>query len=132
MNYIMLNRVAVILVLLVSIFACTEGNAQGKQMNITVEQFQERFQNNKEILIVDVRTNEEIMRGKIANAVELDYYNPEFEKNLKNLDTNKTIVVYCARGGRSLKASELFIKNGFKEVYNLEGGYTRFIEVVGK
>ena len=41
----------------------------------------------------------------------------------KQLDKNQPIIVYCAAGGRSAKASQMLKKNGFKVIYDLSGGY---------
>ena len=42
------------------------------------------------------------------------------------LDKNKPVYVYCKVGGRSLKVSNKLIQVGFKNVYNLEGGFLRW------
>ncbi len=36
------------------------------------------------------------------------------------------IVVYCASGGRSAKASDILSKNGFNKIYNLSGGVSSY------
>ena len=54
----------------------------------------------------------------------IDINQPDFIKHLAELDKNKPVLVYCAIGGRSSKAMAIMKKEGFKEVYNLEGGMT--------
>jgi len=74
------------------------------------------------LTILDVRTPEEFKTdGYIANAklIPVD----ELSKNLGMLDSSKTIIVYCRTGSRSVSASRILEKNGFKPV-NMNGGIT--------
>ncbi|MFM7666636.1 MAG: rhodanese-like domain-containing protein [Bacteroidota bacterium] len=73
--------------------------------------------------LIDVRTPREFSNGFIEGAKNIDYNGDLFEKQMKKLDKNKPVLVYCAAGGRSENAAELFKEWGFKEVYDLEGGY---------
>jgi rhodanese-related sulfurtransferase len=73
-------------------------------------------------VILDVRTPDEIKSGVIPNAVFLDYFQKDFEKQVEKLDKAKTYYVYCASGARSGETVALMKKNGFKEAYNLKGG----------
>ena len=77
-----------------------------------------------EIILLDVRTPEEIAAGKIDNAIEIDYKAPDFKDKLAALDKNKEYIVYCAVGGRSSKAVSIMQSLGFGKSYNLLGGYT--------
>ncbi len=42
------------------------------------------------------------------------------------IDKNKSYIVYCRSGARSAKASYYLSQNGFKNVYNLEGGISGY------
>ena len=77
-------------------------------------------------LVVDVRDAPELEKsGKIAGAVhhsrgmlefradsELPYYD-------KNFTRDKTIILYCASGGRSALAGKVLKDMGYGQVYNL-------------
>lgn len=77
------------------------------------------------IQLVDVRTPEETSAGKIEGAViGMNFLNGEFEQNLGQLDQNRPVVVYCARGGRSAKAAAILKEKGFKTIYDYTDGYT--------
>ena len=41
---------------------------------------------------------------------------------------DRQIVVYCATGGRSVMAAAVLQMMGFKNVLNMEGGYTRWVD----
>ncbi len=79
----------------------------------------------KNTILVDVRTAEEVSEGKIANAINIDLYDPAFDEKISKLDKNKTILVYCRSGRRSMSAAEILAKKGYK-VVNLEGGITEW------
>ncbi len=75
------------------------------------------------IIILDVRTPGETAQGMIPGAIEIDFNGGNFEKEIEGLDKNKPVYIYCASGGRSKKAQGLMSKAGFKETYNLLGGF---------
>lgn len=77
--------------------------------------------------LIDVRTPEEFNEGHIENAVNIDFYSDQFIDEInKSLDKNKTVFLYCKSGGRSGKAYTMLKENGFKEVYDLKGGYSNW------
>jgi len=96
--------------------------------NMTQSEFKKTYDKRKLAQILDVRTAKEIAEGKITGAAELDYFDPEFKKKIEamNFDKSKPMVVYCAAGGRSSKATNILVDLGFKVVYNLEGGYSAY------
>jgi rhodanese-related sulfurtransferase len=77
-------------------------------------------------LVLDVRDAPELEKsGKIAGAVHhsrgmlefrADPESPYFDKNFAK---DKTIIVYCASGGRSALAAKLLKEMGYGQVYNL-------------
>ena len=79
-----------------------------------------------EVMLIDVRTPQEYEQGFIEGAVNIDIKADDFEKKIKHFDRDIPIAVYCAKGGRSGKAAEVFKKLGFQKVYDLEGGYTEW------
>ena len=126
----MLNRILLSLVLLVTLQAC--GQAPSKTKNITLQTFEKEFSKKKDIYLIDLRRPDEIIRGKIGSALEMDYLNENFKNSVAKLDTNKTVVLYCASGGRSSRAAEELIGMGFKNVYNLLGGYNEYSKKYGR
>ncbi len=78
----------------------------------------------KNTVVIDLRTPNEInTKGKIAGAMELDFLALDAEEKIKKLDKNKTYLVYCAGGGRSGDCKDLMVKEGFKNVVNLQKGF---------
>ena len=78
----------------------------------------------QDVIVLDVRTPEEIAEGKIEGALEMDFYEAGFEEKVTALDREKTYLIYCRSGGRSGQTCGMMQKAGFKSLYNLEGGWT--------
>lgn len=80
----------------------------------------------KDVVYLDVRTPEEIEKGMIPNAINIDFRSSSFDSEINKLDKDKTYVVYCRSGGRSARASKNMVGMGFKSVINMEGGYEEY------
>ncbi len=87
----------------------------------------------KDVVVVDVRTPEEVAEGYISGASHfINFYGDDFQTKIKSLDSTKTYVMYCRSGGRSGKAAHFMIDNGFKNVFNLAGGISSYSGEVAK
>lgn len=73
-------------------------------------------------IVLDVRTPDEVAEGKIPGASALNIYDEDFERKLNLMQKDKPIYVYCRSGGRSSQAAKKMGANGFKTVFNLDGG----------
>jgi monothiol glutaredoxin len=70
--------------------------------------------------LFDVRTDDERRIAKVDRARVLDV---DGDKALSGLDKEKTpVVLMCHHGMRSRSAAERLLRDGWKQVYNLEGG----------
>jgi rhodanese-related sulfurtransferase len=95
---------------------------QAQFVNITPEQAAVKIKK-KRIVVLDVRTKEEFAQGHLPRAVNMDVQDSvNFMQQIQSLRKNKTYVVYCRSGKRSVKASEILLNNQFKHIYNMEGG----------
>ena len=70
--------------------------------------------------LLDVRQPGEYQERHLAGAKLIPL--PELPGRLDELNPQEPVVAYCAVGGRSRAAAQLLQGQGFKEVYNLEGG----------
>jgi rhodanese-related sulfurtransferase len=89
------------------------------------------------VLVVDVRDAAEVEKtGKVAGAVHaprglLEFRaDPEAPTHDKNFSKDKTVIVYCASGGRSALSGKLLKDFGYEKVYNL-GGFKDWAESGG-
>ena len=113
------------------IAACSSSsnNVYGQVINKKVEKAEfTKLMKKSGVQLIDVRTSREFSNGFITGAKNIDYNGDSFEKQIKKLDKNKPVLVYCAAGGRSENAAELLKEWGFKEVYDLIGGYNGWKE----
>ncbi len=81
---------------------------------------------NEQVQLVDVRTPAEVAEGTIDGAQNIDFRDDSFTATIGRLDKEKPIVVYCGAGGRSGKTSDLLQELGFKEIYDLTGGFNQW------
>ena len=88
-------------------------------------------------LVVDVRDAPEVEKsGKIAGAVHVSRGMLEFRADPdspyhdKNFARDKTIILYCASGGRSALGGKVLKEMGYDQVYNL-GAFKDWAETGG-
>jgi rhodanese-related sulfurtransferase len=101
--------------------------ASSNVKQLTVSQFEKMRRVGVQMNVIDVRTPEEIAKGKIPGAVEMDYEGGDFEEGLDGLQKELSYIIYCRTGRRSSEAAELMVQKGFRSVYNLEGGYEAWV-----
>ena len=75
----------------------------------------------KGIVLLDVRTNKEYAEGHIPGAVHVPI--SEIGEKVKKLKKDKDIVVFCQNGNRSILAIKRLMGMGYKNLFNLKGGY---------
>ena len=92
-------------------------------MNINTDEFARLMQEDREVLILDVRTDEEIAEGFIEGKTQINFYDQDFRDKIAALDRNTPVMVYCRSAGRSTDVLGMMAEMGFQEVYNLEGGF---------
>jgi UPF0176 protein len=95
------------------------------------EELHKLFEDNEDVVIVDMRNNYEYEVGRFEGAIQPDttkFY--ELPKKIKNLriDKDKKVVTYCTGGIRCEKATSLLKEVGFEDVYQLEGGIVKYLE----
>jgi rhodanese-related sulfurtransferase len=88
-------------------------------------------------LVVDVRDGTEVAQsGKVAGAVHasrglLEFKaDPDSPYHDKNFTKDKTLIVYCASGGRSALSGKVLKDMGYEHVYNL-GAFKEWVESGG-
>jgi len=80
--------------------------------------------NTDKYLVIDVRSEKDYEKGHIDNAVNIPLKKLK-EKSVET-DKNRNIVVHCNKGVTGNAAQNLLINLGFKNVYNLSGGYKNY------
>jgi thioredoxin len=104
--------------------AFTSCNTQASNVkNLNAGEFQQGIAV-KGAQLIDVRTPDEYKEKHIAGAVNMNINSDNFKEQINSLDKSKPVYFYCLAGGRSKKASELAVTEGFENVNNLSAGIT--------
>jgi rhodanese-related sulfurtransferase len=90
--------------------------------NLNADQAAALLKEKPGITILDVRTPEEYTTGHIEKALNINYYDKDFQKNAARLDQGKAYLIYCASGNRSSKARQILNQIGVINLYHLDGG----------
>lgn len=75
-----------------------------------------------DVVVLDVRTPEEVALGTLPGARNIDVSAPDFADQIDRLDRDATYLVYCQSGNRSRQATAQMADLGFTDVYELDGG----------
>ena len=120
----MIKRILITLTLLIAVTGIAKAQKTAWK-NANAAEFKAQMEKKKGVLI-DLRTPDEIKKGKIKGAKEIDFLAPDAESRIDSLDKKKTYYIYCAGGGRSGDCAELMTKKGFKNVVNLQKGFSEW------
>jgi rhodanese-related sulfurtransferase len=103
--------------------------AQNKDTySLSVNDFDNKIKTNGATAqLVDVRTPSEFAIGHIKRAANINFTDDDFEEVAKKrLDKTKPVFLYCFSGKRSADAAAFLRTLGFKEVYDLSGGFAQW------
>lgn len=103
-----------------------EAQKQVTIANISSQQLKQWLEENPELQVLDVRTQEEfdhlghIPKAKLIPLHELPYA-------FRMLDKDQELVVMCQHGVRSLDACYFLNSQGFEKLFNLSEGYSGWL-----
>jgi len=104
-------------------FKIDNPNAPPSVRELSVEELAARLEqaktSNQTLHLYDVRTEAEREQAEIVGAVLLD---AEVADEIAALAKDTPLYFHCHHGGRSQRAAQHFISEGFTEVYNISGG----------
>ena len=83
---------------------------------------------NEPWLIIDVRSRKDYDGGHIDGAINIPL--EELKVRSADLDKNMKYVVHCNKGTTGNAAQNILLNMGFREVYNLSGGYRQWVASV--
>lgn len=103
----------------------TNGTSSNGQESITVskitsEEAKEEMKNS-DVIILDVRTEEEYKSGHIENSMLIPIDDLEYKAEEVLVNKEQKILVYCRSGNRSKTAADLLVKMGYTNVYDFGG-----------
>jgi rhodanese-related sulfurtransferase len=96
-------------------------SSYGKVLHLDARGLDLLLQSDPNLLLIDVREPDELTGplGKIPQARNVPMQ--ELEKNPEQFPRDKTLVLICRSGHRSLKAADLLAEHGYV-VYSVDGG----------
>ena len=89
-------------------------------IRITPDQAKEMM-NDENVIILDVRTQDEFDAGHIENAVLLPYDDILSQHSMVFTNKNQIILIYCRTGRRSWIAATQLVELGYTSVYDFGG-----------
>lgn len=78
-------------------------------------------------VIIDLRNEKKFADGHIKGAINAEYHEATFLRDIKNIDKERTVILYCGEGIKSDKAADIMKKEGFRNIKILSGGYARWL-----
>ncbi|MBY0146158.1 rhodanese-like domain-containing protein [Neobacillus niacini] len=124
-----MNRFRLIFVIAFLLILAACGISTEGYRNISSDEAKKLI-DNKEVVVLDVRTPEEYQDGHIPNALLVPLQ--ELENKLNDLDKTEPYLVVCRSGNRSTQASEILTSNSFTNIYNMTGGMNSWVYEIAK
>ena len=75
-----------------------------------------------DIQLIDIRTPGEFTEGYIEGAINVNFFDRDFNAQMAKLNKDKELYIYCRSGNRTGKAAKRLKDQGFTKVYDLQGG----------
>jgi rhodanese-related sulfurtransferase len=94
--------------------------AAAASRNLSAAEARVLLQQDSRTYLLDVRTPEEYRQVRIEGArlIPID----QFLRRLSEVPVDRPILVYCAVGSRSSQVASYLARQGYSDVYNMEGG----------
>ena len=102
----------------------------GKRRHLSPQQWHQMLES-EETVVIDTRNDYEYEIGTFEKAIDLNIKEfTEFPEKIKNIDSDKEKphLIFCTGGIRCEKAIFEMEKQGFKNVYQLDGGILNYME----
>ena len=103
--------------------------------HLSAQELKKWYDSKKDFVILDTRNDYEVKIGTFENAIDPNITTfkqfVDFVKTMPSHLKDKPIVTFCTGGVRCEKAAPFMLKEGFKEVYQLEGGILKYFEEIG-
>ena len=103
-------------------------DAAREVQEIDIFQLKHLLESNYNFSLIDIREDDEIKSGIIKNSVHIGrgVLDRDIESHISDLSDE--IVLYCARGVRSILGAKTLQDMGYQKVFSLKGGITEWIE----
>jgi rhodanese-related sulfurtransferase len=109
-----------------SLFQPVTGAKAGKALHLMpAKAFVEKIKKGEDFVAIDIRTEKEsgLFTMSLPGSMTIPLNKLFLTENLKQLPTDKPMVIVCKSGARASAAGTALRHIGFKNVYILKGGY---------
>lgn len=100
---------------------------QTPAINLTPADAESLIHASSDLVVIDVRTQEEFAEGHIAGARNINFNSPTFGEQMKAF-AGKKVLLHCASGGRSTRALSSLSGTSFEKIYHLNKGFNAWVE----
>ena len=90
------------------------------EMSLRPREAKELMDRRKDLQLIDVRSPSEFAQGSLEGSANIPFIN--IMEGRHTLVKDKPILIVCTIGGRSYAAEQILLEQGYREVYNLDGG----------
>lgn len=106
---------------LIVMAGCSKKDDKSTHTTISAKEAKKMMDENEDIIILDVRTEDEYQEGHIEGAILIP--DNEITEKAENIlaDKSETILVYCRSGRRSANASKELSDLGYTNIYDFGG-----------
>lgn len=103
-------------------------DAKSRIRQTDVHEIKRRLDAGEKFYLVDVREEDEWMRGRLPGAIHLS--KGVIERDIEKLISEKDapLVLYCGGGFRSALAADNLQKMGYTNVLSMEGGWRGWLQ----
>ena len=103
-------------------------DAAREVQEIDIFQLKHLLESKYNFSLVDIREDEEIKLGVIEDSIHIGrgVLDRDIEAHIS--DHSEEIVLYCARGVRSILGAKTLQDMGYQKVFSLKGGISEWIE----
>lgn len=120
-----MKNIISVFVIIFLLISCQGESARGIQI-LDVKSYAEKLKTTPNAQLIDVRSPDEYNVQHIDNATNVNWNGDDFVAEASTCDKLKPVFLYCRSGGRSAQAANKLSEMGFKEIYNLDGGITKW------
>ena len=125
-----MKKIIILIVLLCFVTGCSSNNEEIARVEMIttseVKSIIDNYDKNKDVVIIDVRTESEYKSGHLKEAVNI----PVGEIGSIEYDKDTKIIVYCRSGSRSANAAKMLYEIGNSKVLDMGGIINWEYEVV--
>lgn len=121
-----MKKIVHFLIFLLAIFVTSCFGSKTEIVTLNIVDFDPETKKNR--VLIDVRTPEEFAKGHLPGAININVEDESFAEKMDEIKKNENIYLYCKTGKRSAKAVAIADTLGFRNIYNLDGGFISWKE----